>query len=134
MQRVLKIESRMDSLRIVEKAIDELSAELKLAGEAYGKIMVSALEAVNNAILHGNKNDVSKFVKIIIKVTKGNFVVSVEDEGEGFVPAKIPDPTRPENIENIRGRGVFLMTHLADRIKFNSKGNLVTMTFKDIST
>jgi serine/threonine-protein kinase RsbW len=134
MRKVFKIQSKIDNLRIVEKTIDQISTELGLAQEAYGKIMVSALEAVNNAVVHGNRNDEEKYVKISIYVKNKALTVSVEDEGEGFSPGKIPDPTSPENIENLRGRGVFLMSRLADRIRFNAKGNIVIMTFKDIES
>jgi serine/threonine-protein kinase RsbW len=132
MRRAIKIQSNIGNLRIVERAIDEISVELGLAQEAYGKIMVSALEAVNNAVVHGNKGNEDKSVVILFEVKNNVMTVSVKDEGEGFLPGKIPDPTQPENIENIRGRGVFLMSRLADKIKFNSKGNIVKMTFKDI--
>jgi serine/threonine-protein kinase RsbW len=134
MKKAFEIKSNLENLRIVEKVIDEISAELKLAKEAYGKIMVSALEAVNNAIIHGNGSNEEKSVKILIKIEEKIMTISVEDEGEGFIPAGIPDPTKPENIENLRGRGVFLMSKLADNIQFNKKGNLVIMTFKDIET
>lgn len=134
MKRAFEIKSNLENLRIVEKAIDEISAELKLAQEAYGKIMVSSLEAVNNAIIHGNGSNEEKAVKILIQIEDKVMTVSVEDEGEGFIPDRIPDPTKPENIENLRGRGVFLMSKLADKIQFNSKGNIVIMTFNDIKT
>jgi serine/threonine-protein kinase RsbW len=133
MNKTFEIESKIDNLRIVEKAIDELLGDLGLAREAYGKIMVSTLEAVNNAIVHGNKGIESRNVKITLEIVEREFVVCIEDEGEGFFPEKIPDPTRPENIENIRGRGVFLMKNLADSISFNERGNMVIMKFKDIS-
>jgi serine/threonine-protein kinase RsbW len=134
MKRAFEIKSNLENLRIVEKVIDEISGEIRIAQEAYGKIMVSTLEAVNNAIIHGNNSIEEKSVKILIKIENKIMTVSVEDEGNGFSPAEIPDPTKPENIENLRGRGVFLMSRLADSIKFNSKGNLVIMTFKDIET
>ena len=133
MNKKFKIESNIDNLRIVEKAIDELLGDLGLAREAYGKIMVSTLEAVNNAIVHGNKGIESKNVMITLEIVETEFIVIIEDEGDGFVPEKIPDPTKPENIENIRGRGVFLMKQLADSISFNDRGNMVIMKFKDIS-
>lgn len=134
MQKAFEIKSQIENLRVVEKAIDDISAELGLAEEAYGKIMVSSLEAVNNAIIHGNKGNEDKSVRICFSLSQKDMNVSVEDEGEGFVPGKVPDPTQPENIENLRGRGVFLMTHLSDKIEFNNKGNIVVMTFKDITT
>lgn len=134
MYKKLKIGSEISNLRVVEKAIDDVSAELEVKENCYGKILVSTMEAVNNAIMHGNKADIKKFVEIKFLYRKKELFISVEDEGQGFNPREIPDPTRPENIENLKGRGVFLMSKLADRIEFNKKGNRVTMSFKDIKT
>jgi serine/threonine-protein kinase RsbW len=134
MQKLLKIESEIQNMRIVERIIDEISAELNISQDNYGKIMVSTMEAVNNAIIHGNKSDKSKYVVIKISGGKHLLKVSIEDEGTGFRPKEIPDPTKPENIENISGRGVFLMSKLADNIEFNEKGNRVTLLFKDKPT
>jgi serine/threonine-protein kinase RsbW len=134
MYRKLKIESIISNLRVVENAIDELSAELGIKEDCYGKIMVSVMEAVNNGIIHGNKSDSGKFVEVIFSFEKNKLEISVEDEGPGFKPKEVPDPTSPENIENLTGRGVFLMSKLADSIDFNEKGNRVTMSFKDIRT
>jgi serine/threonine-protein kinase RsbW len=134
MQRNLIIPSEIASLRVVEKELDVISADLGIAQDNYGKIMVCAMEAVNNAILHGNKSDPGKFVRIIIENIYDELIVSVEDEGPGFNPGAIPDPTKPENLEEISGRGVFLMSKLADNISFSEKGNKVTMKFKDIKT
>ena len=61
-----------------------------------------------------------------------NLKIKVTDEGAGFRPENVPDPTMPENIEALNGRGVFLMSHLADKIEYTKKGNSVTMTFKNI--
>jgi serine/threonine-protein kinase RsbW len=134
MRKKIIIKSEVKNLRIVEKALDEISAEIGISQDNYGNIMVSAMEAVNNAIIHGNKCDSVKEVKIEI-THKGNIlIISIEDEGPGFKPMDIPDPTKPENIENISGRGVFLMSKLADKIEFNEKGNRVTMSFKDLKT
>ncbi len=131
MQRLLKIESEIKNMRIVERAIDEISDEIGISEDNYGKIMVSTMEAVNNAIIHGNKSDIKKYV--VIEITGGKHIlkVSIEDEGTGFKPKEIPDPTKPENLENITGRGVFLMSKLSDSIEFNERGNRVTMSFKE---
>jgi serine/threonine-protein kinase RsbW len=134
MNKKFKIESNILNLRIVENAIDEISTEIGFNQDNYGKILVSTLEAVNNAIIHGNKKDESKSVEIEISFKRSILRISVEDEGKGFKPKEIPDPTKPENIENLSGRGVFLMSKLADKIEFNEKGNKVTMSFKDIKT
>lgn len=130
MQKTIRIESAIDNLRVVENAIDTLTNDAGISQDSYGKILIGTLEAVNNAIVHGNKSDVNKFVKVEFLLDNGNLKVTVTDEGKGFKPKEIPDPTLPENIEALAGRGVFLMSKLADDIEFNKVGNSVTMTFK----
>ena len=125
-----EIFSEISNLRVIEKAIDEVSAELGINPENYGKIMVCTMEAVNNAIIHGNKADRSKIVKVDIHPEHEALKIIIEDQGPGFRPEQVPDPTTEENIEKIIGRGIYLMSHLADGIEFNDKGNRVTMTFK----
>jgi len=134
MKKRIVIKSEVKNLRIIEKAIDEVSSEMKFSEDNYGKIMVSAMEAVNNAIIHGNKSDSNKTVIVEIKHVRNQLKICVEDEGPGFNPGIIPDPTKPENIEKLNGRGIFLMSRLTDKIEFNEKGNRVTMTFKDVGT
>lgn len=129
MIKKLRIESRISAIRAVEKAIDEATSELDVSQDCYGKILVSTLEAVNNAIIHGNKLNPQKFVDIEIFHEKNLFKIKICDQGSGFSPEKVPDPTIPENIQELNGRGVFLMSRLADRIEYNNIGNEVTMTF-----
>jgi serine/threonine-protein kinase RsbW len=130
MNRKLKIGSKISNLRIVETAVDEVSNQIGINQDNYGKIMVSIMEAVNNAIVHGNKSVESRTVEIEISYEKNWLEVTVEDEGSGFNVNKVPDPTNAENIEKSNGRGVFLMSRLADKIAFNERGNRVTMSFK----
>jgi serine/threonine-protein kinase RsbW len=129
MERSLEIESSTANLRRVEEFLEEISQEAGITGESYGKVLVSVMEAVNNSIIHGNDGDLSKIVSILFKYESSVLSVTVTDEGKGFVPENIPDPTSPENIENIRGRGVFLMRRLADSIEYNKTGNSVKMSF-----
>ncbi len=132
MVKELKIESDITNLTIVENAIDNLTNEIGINKDCYGKILIAVLEAVNNAIVHGNKSDLKKSVKVNFLVERNNLSVSVTDEGKGFKPEEVPDPTRPENLEEISGRGIFLMSKLADEIEFNRKGNNVILKFKNI--
>jgi serine/threonine-protein kinase RsbW len=134
MKKKLKIESKIENLRFVEKEIDEISARIGIKQDYYGKILVTTMEAVNNAIVHGNKSDESKSVEIVISYSKKILKITIKDEGQGFIPKEIPDPTKAENLEKFHGRGVFLMSKLADEIEFNEQGNMVTMSFKDIKT
>lgn len=132
MHKKVKIRSEIKNLRIVEKIVDDISAEMGINSNYYGKIMVSTMEAVNNAIIHGNKSDINKEVEIEFEYKGMDLKVSVEDEGNGFNYNEIPDPTLPENIEKLTGRGVFLMRKLADEVRFNEKGNKVTLIFNKV--
>lgn len=133
MYKRLKIESKLSNLRLIENAIDEITGAIGIKQDNYGKIMVAALEAVNNAVTHGNRSDPNKIVDVEIAFEDNDINITVTDEGEGFNPESIPDPTMPENIEELSGRGVFLMTKLSDSIKFNEKGNSVKMSFKEVT-
>ena len=132
MLKKIRIESKLSNLRIVENTVDEITAELGISYNNYGKILITMLEAVNNAIIHGNKSSAKKFVDITIEFNKQKLKIKVKDEGNGFSPDKVPDPTIPENIEEVNGRGVFIMSRLADEIKYSKKGNTVTMVFNNV--
>lgn len=131
MKKKIRIGSRLTNLAIVENAIDSITSDAGISKENYGKILVSVMEAVNNAIIHGNKSDSGKFVEIELILNKDSLVVIVQDEGKGFKHKEVPDPTDTENIRKTSGRGVFLMRKLADDLEFNSSGNCVKMTFKN---
>jgi len=132
MEKTIRIESKLSNLGIVENAIDTITRDAGINKENYGKILVSVMEAVNNAIVHGNKYDEKKFVNIFILLENNLLKVTVEDQGKGFKLSDVPDPTQPENLENINGRGVFLMKNLADELEFNKMGNKVILKFKNI--
>ena len=126
----ITIISDIEKLRVVETLVDTLSKKLGISDEVYGKILISTVEAVNNAILHGNKGNAEKTVTVDFTADGNLFEVTVTDEGEGFDYNHLPDPTDPENIENLHGRGVFIMKSLADIIECNLPGNQVKMRFK----
>lgn len=130
MEKTIDIESKIENINQVEKMIDEFSEKHEINSEVYGKILIASVEAVNNSIVHGNKEDVNKKVYVTLKIKEDEIVIGVEDEGDGFDYSRIPDPTKPENVENIHGRGVYLMQHLADSVHFENDGKLVRMHFK----
>lgn len=130
MERTISIPSKIDNLRKIEKVIDEISAEFKIGEDQYGNILIAALEAANNAILHGNKLDESKNVDITFIIANQVLTIKVEDGGPGFDFESIPDPTAPENLENVNGRGIFLMERLSDSIAFDNNGAIVKLDFK----
>jgi serine/threonine-protein kinase RsbW len=129
MEKTLKINSKIENLRKVEKLVDDLSSEFNISADIYGNILIAALEAANNAILHGNKLDENKFVNINVKLDSQKLKIKIDDEGNGFDYKNVPDPTAPENIENVNGRGIFLMEKLSDRIEFTRNGATVELEF-----
>ena len=130
LQKQLILESKPDIIRQVEIVVDKLKQDWEFKEDVYGNVMIAVTEAVNNSIHHGNKSDASKRVFIDFEMKNPYMlIVRVTDEGEGFDPDSLEDPTSPGNIENIGGRGVFLMKHLSDSLKFDDNGRQVEMTF-----
>lgn len=127
----LRISSEVENMVLVEKFIDETCSAFKINEDSYGNILVALTEAVNNAIQHGNKLDPNKNVDISFK-KKSPDIISfiIKDEGPGFDYNNLPDPTDPENIEKLSGRGVFLMRNLADKVSFEDNGSTVILDFK----
>ena len=126
---LLRLPSRVDYLKRVENLISNLSSHYKINPEAKDKISLAVLEAVSNAIFHGNKLDHKKTVTIRFQVNKNSISCVIKDEGDGFDILCVPDPTLPENIEKINGRGLFLMKHLADSVEYSAEGRHVKMIF-----
>ena len=127
---LVKIPSIKENVAVVESFIENAGDKIKINEAVYGNVLVSVTEAVNNAIVHGNKEDKDKKVKIKLKENKKSIRFVVEDEGVGFDHKNLPDPTNPENIEKIKGRGIFLIKNLADKAKFKQGGRVVDMLFK----
>lgn len=125
----LKIESSADNLRLVERLIEDVCDIYNVNEDNFGNILIAVTEAVNNAIYHGNKGNPSKSVQIGFENQDKKITFSVSDEGQGFDYNSLPDPTDPNNIDKINGRGVFLMKHLADKVEFNQNGKEVLLTF-----
>ncbi len=84
-------------------------------------------EALVNAIKHGNGMDPEKSVKIHWRIDDQSVLVEIEDEGPGFVPEDVPDPTAEENLERPCGRGIMLMRSFMSRVEYNERGNRVIL-------
>jgi len=130
MEKEISIQSKLDNIGHIEKLVDEISEQCNLSSEIYGKILIATIEAVNNAIVHGNKFDINKTVDVGVQIFDNTIHIYVKDQGKGFNYNEVPDPTKPENLENVSGRGVFLMKNLADDIVFKLKGAHVELVFK----
>jgi len=130
MKKVFKLESRLESINIIEKEINDLVETYKINYDTYGSILLSAVELLNNAIIHGNKLDPNKYVIFEYEINDNEFSICVQDEGNGFDYKNLPDPTAPENIEKPHGRGLFLISHLTDELKFENNGTKVICKIK----
>jgi serine/threonine-protein kinase RsbW len=125
----LNLPARLDSISLLEKFVTEIFQSFKLSNKLFGKAMVSLTEALNNAILHGNKSNPDSWIKLLYFDSPFEAKFVVIDEGDGFDYKNIPDPTAPENILKETGRGVFLMKSLADKIEFLENGSVVLIQF-----
>jgi serine/threonine-protein kinase RsbW len=125
----IEIESQLENLSVVESLIDRVCEDLNVSEDSYGNILIAVTEAVNNAIVHGNKNEVKKKVKVDVVQESNAVVFVVLDEGQGFDFTNLPDPTAPENVEKPDGRGIFLMKNLSDDVEFDLNGSKVNITF-----
>ena len=127
---MLVITSNPSNISKVENYLNNIKEQYTSIDERYPDILISLTEAVNNAIIHGNKEDETKKVKINMVGNASSLEVHVSDEGPGFDAEEVPDPTSPDNIECCGGRGVFIMTSLADRLSYRNNGSTVEMYFK----
>ncbi|ALI99010.1 ATP-binding protein [Rufibacter tibetensis] len=125
----IQIPSIIENIRIVESFIDNSREKFQIEDDIYGNIMVAVTESVNNAIRHGNKFDKDKNVYLSLFVEPNQLRFEVQDEGNGFDPETLSDPTAPENLENPGGRGIFLMRNLCDDVSFSNDGRTVSLTF-----
>lgn len=128
-QRLL-IPSKTENIVLVEKLADDVCDLFDIKEDIYGHILVALTEAVNNALQHGNKSNPDTNIEVTFKVKDDTLVFTIKDQGVGFDPSTLPDPTDPKNIEKPTGRGIFLMRHLCDAVKFEDKGTKVILEFK----
>ena len=125
----IQIPSLIENIRIVESFIDNAKEKYSLTEDIYGNIMIAITESVNNAIVHGNKSDKNKNVTLTLSLNESMVKFTVEDQGEGFDYDNLEDPTSPENLEKIGGRGIFLMKNLSDEVTFLEEGKKIELCF-----
>jgi serine/threonine-protein kinase RsbW len=125
----IEIPSLPENIRIVESFIDNAKDKYELNDDIYGNIMIAVTESVNNAILHGNKQDKKKNVSLSVVFDEESVKFTVRDQGPGFDFHNLPDPTSSENLSKPGGRGIFLMKNLCDEVTFSEDGRSVELTF-----
>jgi len=127
----LQLPSKLESITILENFIDTIQEENSIPENVYANMLTCLNEVVINSIIHGNKQDESKKVYINLEIVdKKELQFTITDEGEGFDYNNLPDPTAPDNLENLSGRGIFIVKHLADQCIFNMTGNQIELHFK----
>jgi len=116
-----------EARRFQEGIEEQLRARLASDQEVFS-VRLALEEALVNAIKHGNQFDRDKKVLISYRLLADRFEVRITDEGPGFDPGDVPDPTSVENLERPCGRGLMLMRHYMSEVQFNDRGNSVTLT------
>lgn len=124
----LLIPSDTVEARRVQEQIEHLLKVNEFGERDIFGIRLAVEEALVNAIKHGNQMNSARKVRIAFQVSQEKFEVIIADEGEGFDPVDVPDPTAPENLERPCGRGIMLMRHYMTSVAFSERGNAVSMT------
>ncbi len=129
---VLLLKSQPQQVAKVEPFLRRINRLARLSKEQFNKLLVVTTEAVNNGILHGNKQNPEKHVRLTCDVEKDKLILCIHDEGPGFNPDDLPDPLAQENLFREHGRGVFLMRSMMDSVSFErtDEGSDVVMTLK----
>jgi serine/threonine-protein kinase RsbW len=128
-KHTLKIKSDINEIHEVERFVEDICDYYNINNSYFGNIIVAISEAVENSIVHGNKQDPSKSINISFEANQKGIVFSVEDEGEGFNLVNIPDPTDIQNNPDKKGTGIFLIKTLADEAIFLNNGRKVKLQF-----
>jgi serine/threonine-protein kinase RsbW len=124
--------SNQKEISLIEEFLLQVSKKLHIDDGMMYRLLVSCTEAVNNAIVHGNKSDPNKKVIIRCVIEKKELTICVIDEGKGFDSENLQDPRDEKNLMKENGRGVFLMRSLMDKVKFIrlKSGSVVEMKVK----
>ena len=113
--------------RAVQTEIESVLQQAEFAERDIFAIKLAIEEALVNAIKHGNGMDANKKVRVNCRVCSERFEIHIADEGPGFDPDDVPDPTAPENLERPCGRGLLLMRHYMTEVDYHDRGRSVRM-------
>lgn len=119
----LALASRFENIEVAERALLDLCRRAGWPTDEDYWLVTALREAVANAVRHGNRQDPKRLVRIGYTVHNSTVTISVEDEGQGFDPDDIPDPTDPENLLRPSGRGIFYMRQFMNRVEFRTTSN-----------
>ena len=128
----LVLASRFENIELAERALLDLCRRAGCTTDVEYWLATALREAVANAVRHGNKQDPEREVRLEYRIHDSTVTICVEDEGEGFDPAEVPDPTDPANLLRPSGRGIFYMRQFMNRVEFGPSprgGTAVTMEY-----
>jgi serine/threonine-protein kinase RsbW len=128
-QTALEFPSLPNNISLVAPLVSKIAKECRIGEEKKGVMLLALTEAVTNAIYHGNRMKAAKKVRVYTSRNVGAVSFVVEDEGLGFDPDVVPDPTAPENLCKEGGRGVYLIRQICDRVVYRNAGRTVEMQF-----
>jgi serine/threonine-protein kinase RsbW len=130
----LRFPSRVEAVDQAAASVSEFLSRAGVGEDVLFGIDMAVREAVTNAVSHGNKLDESKFVDVGLKSLPGSFEITVHDQGPGFNPSDIPDPTAAENLLKSSGRGIFFMRNFMDEVEWSSdpKGGTIVRMIKKL--
>ena len=121
------IPSRAGASRCVEEEIIHHLEDQHWSARDVFSVRLALEEALVNAIKHGNHFDGTKSVQVACQLSSGRLRIAIADEGDGFEPGDVPDPTDPAFIDRPSGRGIMLMRTFMTRVDFNARGNQVIL-------
>lgn len=125
----IKCSSEFEHLDTIVDKSEAFLAPLVTDEELAYRVVLLLTEAVTNAIEHGNANDASKMIYIDLKIMDAQILIKVEDEGPGFDPNAVSNPTASENLLNDGGRGIFFIEEMADAVAYEQGGRRVCISF-----
>lgn len=131
LNREIILESQLESVERAAEAADAFVIEAGFDAEFGYSVDMAVRESVANAIKHGNKLDNEKIVEMNLASNGDEVTISVRDQGEGFAVENIPDPTNPENLLKVNGRGILFMNSFMDEVSWaqhEDGGTVVSMT------
>jgi serine/threonine-protein kinase RsbW len=128
-RRSFRLSSNMESVGVVEAAADQLATDAGLDEDERFRVTMAVHEAAINAVLHGNDYNPALEINVSMENTGSKLIFVIADQGSGFDPDHLPDPSAPENILRGTGRGIFLIRELMDEVSFRrlNPGTELTM-------
>ena len=132
----LALASRFENIEVAERSLLDLCRRAGWPQDEDYWLVTALREAVANAVRHGNKQDPARLVRLEYTVRNSTVTIRVEDEGEGFDPGEVPDPTDPANLLRPSGRGIFYMRQFMNRVEFRptAHGGTAVVMERDLNT